>query len=166
MERDLEGEDSAAEPSVTGGRSAAGGALLAERQWAAGAAGSVAAGYFVPVIGPWAAPLALSYVHRSKQPPSRFFDRHVNEAINYGIAVAAVQLLSGAVGGALVALGVGVILSLIPLALLVLVVGLPGYAALQAHNGRDWIYPEFLPRLFGSTEGGGTEGQDVQQQRG
>lgn len=93
-ERDATGQGPASGEPAPGAGPAPSGASLSERQWASGAAASVAAGYFLPVIGPWAAPLALRYMHGAKQPASAFFDRHATEAINYGIAAAAVQLLA------------------------------------------------------------------------
>lgn len=115
---------------------------------------AVGLGLVVPVIG---GPLGPLVVRLAKGKESSVIDANAVEALNFGILLAAVQLIASALPGTLFGTGLGglggirslgVLTGLLPLAVTVATLVFAGMAALKANTGRVGTYPDIMPRFI------------------
>lgn len=132
-----------------------------EKQWGALAHVAVVLGLVVPVLGGPLGPLA---VRLTKGKQSAFVDANAVEALNFGILLAAAQLVVSVVSGAVVGPGglgvldaLGTVVALLPLVVTLAVLVLPGMPALKANSGRLGRYPEAMPRFVKEDDDEGAE---------
>ena len=125
-----------------------------DKQWGALAHVAVVLGLVLPVVG---GPLGPLVVRLTKGKQSAFVDSNALEALNFGILLAAAQLLVTVVTGAVLGSGAGglgglgslnTVATFLPLVVTLAALIFPGMAALKANGGHLGTYPEAMPRFI------------------
>lgn len=89
------------------------------------------------------------------------------EALNFGILLAAVQLVASALAGTVLGTGfgglggfgsVGALAGLLPLTVTLATLVFAGMAAMKANTGRVGTYPDIMPRFIRSGDDGAPTG--------